>query len=144
MLNWKGQLDKLDTKLVELVELFAQKADRIGGLAYISPAPGALLRDKKKYLTSQHAFGKAADLMVAGMTMNEIYATAKDLGFTGIGLYPDWEDKSTGIPVYGVHVDVRDERDPGDPAVWGGRLVNGKQQYGGIAEVLDEFGDLLP
>lgn len=52
--------------------------------------------------TSQHLFGKAADIQVAGITIDELARHAKAAGFTGIGRYPTF-----------LHVDVRPH-----PAYW--------------------------
>ena len=53
---------------------------------------------------SQHLFGKAADIVVAGMTPAQVAAVARRHGFTGIGTYRTF-----------THVDVRDK-----PAEWRG------------------------
>lgn len=50
--------------------------------------------------TSQHALGKAADIKVAGVGIEELRALALKLGARGVGLYPE-----KGF----VHVDVRDK-----------------------------------
>lgn len=41
---------------------------------------------------------------------------AKKIGFTGIGIYPNWTYKGEQRP--GMHLDVRDGT-PGDPVTWG-------------------------
>ena len=49
---------------------------------------------------------------------------AKEVGFTGIGLYPDW---SGGV---GLHLDTRRSNVPGDPATWGAlSTADGEQNY---------------
>lgn len=53
---------------------------------------------------SQHLLGKAADIVVDGMTSAQVAAFARDIGFTGIGVYPKRGH---------CHVDVRDV-----PAFW--------------------------
>ena len=50
--------------------------------------------------TSQHALGKAADIRVAGVGIEQLRALALKLGARGVGLYPE-----KGF----VHVDVRDK-----------------------------------
>jgi uncharacterized protein YcbK (DUF882 family) len=50
--------------------------------------------------TSQHTLGKAADIKVAGVGIEELRAVALKLGARGVGLYPE-----KGF----VHVDVRDK-----------------------------------
>lgn len=55
------------------------------------------------------------------------FTLAKQAGFTGIGIYPDWNRA-------GMHLDVRTDRTPADPATWAGVSRNGKQVYVGITE----------
>jgi uncharacterized protein YcbK (DUF882 family) len=50
--------------------------------------------------TSQHALGKAADIKIAGVGIEELRALALKLGARGVGLYPE-----KGF----VHIDVRDK-----------------------------------
>jgi uncharacterized protein YcbK (DUF882 family) len=50
--------------------------------------------------TSQHAFGRAADIRVAGVGIEELRRLAISLGARGVGLYPE-----KGF----VHVDVREK-----------------------------------
>jgi len=55
------------------------------------------------------------------------YQLAKQVGFTGIGIYPDWNRP-------GMHLDVRTDRQPGRPATWAGVYRGGKQIYTNINE----------
>ncbi len=58
-----------------------------------------------------------------------------EIGFTGIGVYPHWD------PYPGIHGDVRVDRAPGTPAVWG--MLNndrGKQYQVTLNEALREMG----
>lgn len=55
------------------------------------------------------------------------YQLAKQVGFTGIGIYPDWNRP-------GMHLDVRTDRQPGSPATWAGVYRGGKQIYTNINE----------
>ena len=57
------------------------------------------------------------------------FDVAKQVGFTGIGIYPDWNRP-------GVHLDVRTDRQPGSPATWAGVSQGGKQVYVGIERAL--------
>ena len=52
--------------------------------------------------TSQHLLGTAADIKVAGITIDQLAHHAKEVGFTGIGRYPTF-----------LHVDVRPQ-----PSYW--------------------------
>lgn len=96
----------------------------------ISPVEGALGRHRGDALT-QHNIDRwdevrAADFFMHGMDTRVKARHAVDLmvrtGFTGIGVYPDWD------PMPGVHGDVRQDRDPGDPAIWG-MIDDGQGQY---------------
>ncbi|AJD48281.1 hypothetical protein S7S_09345 [Isoalcanivorax pacificus W11-5] len=54
---------------------------------------------------------------------------ARQVGFTGIGVYPHWR------PRPGLHLDVRTDRTPDNPATWAGvRNDQGKQVYVGIQQ----------
>ena len=54
---------------------------------------------------------------------------AREAGFTGIGIYPDWNRP-------GMHVDVRTDRTATNPATWAGIREGGKQIYVGIERAL--------
>jgi len=45
------------------------------------------------------------------------YESARNVGFTGIGLYPDWT--YDGERRTGFHLDVREDTHPSSPATWG-------------------------
>lgn len=96
-----------------------QFRDRIGFPVSVSPAPGAVGRISSE--TSQHfpaPFVKAVDVFPQwpqGGTPQELkrgYEVARDVGFTGIGVYPDTSPRPM------MHVDTRDDREPGQPATW--------------------------
>ena len=104
----------------------------------VSPAPGALGRYWGQS-DSQHNIAKwgevrAVDVMTEGLKTADDFQRAIDLarsiGFTGVGIYPDWS------PSPGLHLDVRVDREPGDPALWGALSIAGKQHYFGVAHVL--------
>lgn len=106
---------------------------RLGAPVLISAAGGALGRDDDPASNSQHNFIKwgevrANDLMIPSMQTaddrREVVRIARQVGFTGIGLYPEWK------PHQGIHVDVREDRQEGSPAMWAGLLdANGNQYY---------------
>lgn len=52
---------------------------------------------------SMHLYGKAADIVVEGMTPKEVAPIAREVGFKGIGIYEDGH----------LHVDTRES-----PATW--------------------------
>lgn len=92
---------------------------------HISPAPGALGRHlgvskvgnyKSQHNVDYHKVVKAVDIMPEGFStmeeFREFFFQARDLGFTGIGIYPDWSPRA------GAHLDVRSGRKKGDPAKW--------------------------
>lgn len=97
--------------------------ERWGGPVSISRASGAIGRDDEPDDTSQHnpiRWGevRAVDVIPSDMDTpgdrQRAFEIARDVGFTGIGVYPDWS------PSPGLHLDVRSDREPGDPAVWAG------------------------
>lgn len=109
---------------------------RLGYRIMISPAPGSLGRVTGS-TTSQHHVShgavKAADIMPfkvirgqrMGLALDELqraFNIAVGVGFTGIGVYPDWS------PYPGMHVDLRADRAPGEPATWSRvKLADGSQ-----------------
>lgn len=110
----------------------------------ISPAKGAVGRRDGYSGNSQHNYDRwgevrALDIMPFGMTTalarKRAFNLAKQVGFTGIGVYPEW------TPRPGLHVDVRMDRTEGNPATWSAFFVvgeNGKrvQQYFGLDKAL--------
>lgn len=97
--------------------------ERLGSRVLISPAPGSLIRPAGGS-ESQHVYGRAADIMIPDAPLVAAYNAAREVGFTGIGVYPLWK------PYKGLHVDVRPDRTPGNPALWAGlKDANGKQYY---------------
>lgn len=113
---------------------------RLGYPVIISPAPGSIGRpiigggeaesgvEKSYHNYIVHGAVKAIDVMPlppGGATVAERQrwlATAKAVGFTGIGLYPHWSRP-------GLHLDVR----PTALALWAGvRDASGKQVYTSI------------
>lgn len=116
---------------------------RLGYPVAISPAPGSIGRpiigggetessaEKSYHNYLIHGEVKAIDVMPMpplGATTTERrrwVETAQAVGFTGIGLYPDWK------PRVGLHLDVR----PTKLATWAGvRNAQGKQVYVNISE----------
>jgi len=72
-----------------------------------SPYNGGLIRAGMG--GSQHYIGRAADIKwPVGVSKHDAFQAAIQTGFTGIGVYP-----------WGMHVDIRSDRKPGDPATWG-------------------------
>lgn len=138
----------MDQQLLVMIDEFRQ---RLGYRVDISPAPGAIGRPvigqeanpEEQNSSTWHNYFKhgavmAIDLMPvppAGATPYERerwLKIAREVGFTGIGIYPDWK------PRPGIHVDVRTDRQPGAPALWAGVRdpQTGKQIYTGIEQGL--------
>ena len=109
--------------------------EALGKPIIISPAKGSLGRYLGSGESSQHNVSKwgevrASDIMFPWMTTKEelrhAVEVAKRVGFTGIGAYPHWK------PYMGLHVDVREDRQPGNPALWSAIVVAGNQKYVGL------------
>lgn len=114
---------------------------RLGYPVGISPAAGAIGRpeigaavvnQEEKNSGSWHNWfthGQvyAIDLMPrppGGATVaerNRWDTIAREIGFHGIGIYPDWKPRA------GIHLDMRTDRTKDNPARWAGVLINGKQ-----------------
>lgn len=99
--------------------------------SYIA-APGAVGRRAPKTEKSLHNVNlwgkvKAVDILPTGMVTKEdfkkAFEIAKEVGFTGIGVYPDW------VPQPGLHVDNRPGVAKGKPAKWSAFRINGQQVY---------------
>ena len=114
-----------------------------GAPVVISPAPGGIGRTGGAGDSSQHNIDvwirvRAIDVfpqvispegrrgIVTGAERQRAYEVAKKVGFTGIGLYTDTRPSNM------VHLDVREDRRPGDPAKWS-RVAG---DYRAITEVL--------
>lgn len=117
-----------------------------GAPCAISPHPRALGRrdgSGPDDSFSQHNIDRwsevrAVDLIPRGMSTRtkaeEAHRLAAYLGFTGIGIYPDWQ------PAPGIHLDVRVDEAPRSPALWGGIVdQDGQQVYVGLEQALTKF-----
>lgn len=73
---------------------------------YRTAAYNATVAKAAKY--SQHLYGKAADIQVQGISVEQVYAYADKLlaGRGGVGIYPPGLGRANGW----VHVDVRKEK----------------------------------
>lgn len=128
--KFRGQVDNLNPKLVEYLNRFEEKW---GYPVLISPASGSIIRNSPG---SQHdvMLGNAIDVMPEHMTdkatVRRAIRIAKEVGFTGIGIYPDW------LPSPGLHLDVR----PTDRiATWGAVKDDGVQVYVSLNQALKRF-----
>lgn len=134
---WYGQLSPvLKDKLDELRE-------ELGVPVNLSKAKGAIGRNLGPDELTQHNVDKWGEVRAVDgyvpeeMTLLDFYNEAKGCGFTGIGFYTGW---SKGR---GFHLDVREDRQEGFPATWGGtytydpKTEKGKTNYGSIWELID-------
>ena len=119
----------MDPRLLESLDEFR---DRLGAPVMISPAQGALGRRLGEAGRSRHNVDRwkrvmAADVMLPrGPDLTDpeqgraVVELARQAGFGGIGLYPDWK------PHPGLHLDIRPLKADGAPATWsriGGRYL---------------------
>lgn len=127
--NWWGQMSP---RLLVLLDVLRYSW---GQPIIVSPAEGALGRHdagESQHNIDQWGEVRAADVMPDGIgrasQVRQCVEDARVLGFTGIGVYPHWS------PSPGLHLDVRESRDLGDPATWGAlsvdRATQGQRQRG--------------
>lgn len=134
--NW---YPAMDPRLLVLLDVFRF---RWGRRVAISAHPAALGRDLpltelSDHNVTLHKAVLAADVIPEGCSsradLQRALSLATELGFTSIGIYPDWR------PSPGLHLGVRRERRPGDPAVWGAIASDDGQQYVTVSEALDRL-----
>lgn len=114
---------------VGLLQKLDEFRERLGRKVMISPVPGALIRFDKGD-ESQHTYGRAGDVMLPeGPDLETAFGIAKAVGFTGIGVYPDWS------PYPGLHLDIRKLKPGQAIATWAGIKRDGRQVYVGLSEV---------
>lgn len=99
---------------VDLLEKLDEFRDRLGvPVVLSSPNSGGLFRFDGG--TSQHAFGRAADLRwPVGIDPRRVFEIAQAVGFQGVGVYS-----------WGIHVDTR----PGSRFRSWGRIYETKDEY---------------
>lgn len=122
--EFQGWHDRLSPRLLAFLDSFRH---RLGVRVRISAAAGAVGRNLGPDVDSRHNFDKwgevqAADVFVEGVHNRaqaaRVIDTAVSVGFTGVGVYPDWKNNQGELQV-GFHLDVRGDRSMGDPAMWG-------------------------
>lgn len=130
----------MDPRLLALLDVFRHLW---GAPVAISPHPAALGRLLPLEALSDHNFTRhravlAADVMPKGMHSRAAAARAlqlaRDVTFTAIGLYPDWQ------PAAGLHLAIRRDREPGAPALWGAVRQNDRQVYVTLEQALARLG----
>lgn len=129
--------EKMDHRLMVLLDVFRhQWKDPV----IISSAPGALGRTMGAGSHSQHNVDKwgevrAVDIFPRGLATKydaeRAFNIARNIGVTGIGIYPDWQ------PSVGMHLDVRRDKRPGNPATWG--AVGHPQKYVSWAQAVEKL-----
>ena len=135
--EFRGWFDQMDPRLLFLLDSLRHQW---GQPIRISQADGAIGRHMGEGLSQHNAdkwgMVRAVDVYVDGVTneqqAREFVDLAEQVGFTGIGVYPDW---AQGI---GFHLDVRVDAIPGKPAKWG--AVNnevGQQRYVVMSQALE-------
>ena len=121
--NW---YDQCSPELLVKLDIFRH----LTGKCIISPHPLAIGRKGyEKNPDSQHNVKKWGEVRgIDIFPILEDYLRTKDnvklwikyskkVGFRGIGIYPEWT--YNGKKRIGMHVDVREYREIGDPATWG-------------------------
>lgn len=125
--DFRGEWPFLAVDLMQRADMFAMEVSKRGSRVVVSPVPGAMLRWDKEGEgegKTEHRYGRAIDVMIDGpTTLAECRDIAKEVGFSGIGVYPDWR------PCKGCHLDIRPGRALGNPATWAGIKQDGKQVY---------------
>lgn len=94
--------DKIDPRLIELLEQLRVKADAPihVNCGYRCPKHNA---DVGGVPNSQHVLGSAADIYIPALTFNQAHDLVKTLPFDGTGFYPPVD--SSGL--WFIHVDTR-------------------------------------
>lgn len=98
----------VDTELVEILKKIRAHFNKPVTItsAFRTASWNAKQKNAAKY--SQHLYGKAADIQVQGISVEQVYAYADKLlaGRGGVGIYPPGLGRANGW----VHVDVRKEK----------------------------------
>jgi len=131
----------MDPHLLWLMDAFRRAW---GAPVAISPVNGALGRrlgaegSRSDHNVDRWGMARAADLLPRGMdkarpdTLVRAYQTARAVGATAIGIYPDWR------PHAGVHLAHRPSRTPDNPALWAmvRDAPDAPQRMTGLADVM--------
>jgi len=104
----------------------------VGTPIIISKHKDSLGRFLGKSNKSEHNYDHWGEILAADCFLSGVYFrsqvenvvnVAKSIGFTGIGVYPEWTN-NRGKPQCGFHFGVRPTRIMSNPATWG--VVGGK------------------
>ena len=132
-----------------LLAMLDELRDTTGVSISISPVDGAIGRHAGEDSKSSHNVDvqpynevRAVDIFprIKGKPLTthqaqEFFKAAKNLGFTGIGVYPFWK------PVPGFHLDVRRGKDAGDPATWGDIGKGGQHVYTDLHSAMKKWSE---
>lgn len=113
-ISWMPQMDP---RLLVLLDLLRDKWGKPIRISLSSGAVGRRDKSASWHNVARHGRCCAVDIVPEIETTAEAHAfftLAKDLGFTGIGVYRDWESTR-----FGFHLDTRTDKWPGYPATWG-------------------------
>jgi len=134
--EFREWFDRMSPRLLEVLDEFRELW---GQPVTISPHPDALGRMMDQGQASQHNFNqwgevRAADIFPKGMIGSadfaRAYNLAKQAGASGIGVYTDTR------PGPMLHLDVRIDKTPANPARWARIKDDGESIYVGMARVM--------
>ena len=129
----------MDLRLLVLNDLFRQQWGQRVRISRNAHALGRRLGPDNESSHNYDRLGKvlANDVFPEGINTREdaeyAVALAKELGFTGIGIYPDWRGGC------GLHLDTRRCREPGNPALWGAIQTDAGQTYVSLEDAFERF-----
>ena len=115
--------EDMSFRLITLLDVLRY---RCGSRIQISKSPYALGRRLGLDSQSCHNVDMWGEILAADCFVEHVYGRmqvagivelASLLGFTGIGIYPQWKNNQ-GETQCGFHFDVRPTREMGDPATW--------------------------
>lgn len=116
-INYGEWASRVHPLLKQKMNTFAGEVQRRGGSVVPSPVSGAIGREYGSTTSQHYAVNRmitAIDVQVInGPSLESLYGIAVGVGFTGIGIYPEWEPFKKGM-----HLDVRETRIAGNPAKW--------------------------
>lgn len=120
----------MSPRLVTMLDVLRFRLDQP---IHISPHPKALGRRLGKTNESEHNIDFWGEVLAVDCFVKRVFTrsqasnvihTARMIGFTGIGIYPEWTN-SSGVQQVGFHLGVRPTARMGEPAEWG--FLNGRQ-----------------
>lgn len=132
----KDWWQEMDARLLILLDVFRS---HWGQRVRVSKHELALGRhdgpdDEGDHNIDRHPAVLAADCFPEGITTREeaefAIELATEVGFTAIGIYPDWRGGC------GMHLATRRSREPGDPATWGAIQGKNGQVYVSVDDAL--------